>query len=363
MTNDDSPIDDLTIVKKQRPFRKAVLRGLGILLPPLLTLVLFLWAWNIIVSYVLEPIENTVLAICVANANILDEPPVDAEPMTLVPPGSIESGTVPANGEGNRLRVTRYESRDAFEYQGRVYVRIKQKYIPEDVYTRVEDDPGDVAPTTPKAYFRRYYQLTWLNRFTTVPIFLLGFILVLYLLGKFLAAGVGRWAWNGVERIVNRLPIISNVYSSVKQVTDFAFSQTELQYTRVVAVQYPRKGVWSLGFVTGEGMLDVRMAANEPVMAVLVPTSPMPATGFTITVPKSETIDLNITIDQAIQFCVSCGVVVPGHQQQHHLRGKSEPGVNPLLAMNQAIADAQQKSNVGDDRDSAGASPRDPASN
>ena len=351
MTKDDSPYDDLTVVKKQRPFRKAVLRGLGILMPPLLTLVLFLWAWNIIVSYVLEPIENTVLAICVANATILNEPPSDAKPMTLVPPGTIESGTVPPSGEGGALRVTRYESRDAFEYKGRVFVRIKQKYIPEVVYTRVEDDPGDVAPTTPKSYYRRYYQLTWLNRLTTVPIFLLGFILVLYLLGKFLAAGVGRWAWNGVERLVNRLPIISNVYSSVKQVTDFAFSQTELQYTRVVAVQYPRKGVWSLGFVTGEGMLDVRMAANEPVMAILVPTSPMPATGFTITVPKSETIDLNITIDQAIQFCVSCGVVVPGHQQQHHLRGSSEPGANPLLAMNQAIAEAQQRSDADEDRD------------
>lgn len=63
-------------------------------------------------------------------------------------------------------------------------------------------------------------------------------------------------------------------------------------------------------------MLDIRSAANEPVLSVLMPTSPMPATGFTITVRKSETIDLDITIDQAIQFVVSCGVVVP-LQQQH----------------------------------------------
>ena len=69
-----------------------------------------------------------------------------------------------------------------------------------------------------------------------------------------------------------------------------------------------------MGFVTGDSMLDIRNAAGEPMLTVLMPTSPMPATGFTISVPKSETIDLNITIDQAIQFCVSCGVVVPPHQ-------------------------------------------------
>ena len=62
-------------------------------------------------------------------------------------------------------------------------------------------------------------------------------------------------------------------------------------------------------------MLDIRSAANEPVLTVLMPTSPMPATGFTITIRKSETIDLDITIDQAIQFVVSCGVVVPPQQQ------------------------------------------------
>jgi uncharacterized membrane protein len=87
-----------------------------------------------------------------------------------------------------------------------------------------------------------------------------------------------------------------------------------VEYNRVVAVEYPRKGIWSLGMVTGDGMLDIRSAANEAVMSLLIPTSPMPFTGFTVVVKKSETIDLNITMDQALQFIVSCGVVVPPHQ-------------------------------------------------
>jgi uncharacterized membrane protein len=105
-------------------------------------------------------------------------------------------------------------------------------------------------------------------------------------------------------------------------VTDFLFSAPEIEYTRVVAVEYPRKGIWSLGMVTGESMLDISNAANEPVLSLLVPTSPMPFTGFTVTVKKSETIDLNITIDQAFQFIISCGVVVPPHQLAEALEAR-----------------------------------------
>jgi uncharacterized membrane protein len=105
------------------------------------------------------------------------------------------------------------------------------------------------------------------------------------------------------------------VYSSVKQVTDFVFNERRIGFNRVVAVEYPRQGIWAVAFVTGEGMLDVRAAANEPVLSVLIPTSPIPGTGFTVVVRKSEVLDLNMTVDQAIQYLVSCGVVIPPQQQ------------------------------------------------
>ena len=70
---------------------------------------------------------------------------------------------------------------------------------------------------------------------------------------------------------------------------------------------------------TGESMIDIRSAANEPVLSVLIPTSPMPVTGYTVNVKKSEAIDLDITIDQAFQFIVSCGVVVPPQQSQNEI--------------------------------------------
>jgi uncharacterized membrane protein len=169
-------------------------------------------------------------------------------------------------------------------------------------------------PQTGWAVYQEYVELRYLPPYVVVPLFAAFFVLVLYLLGKFIAAGIGRFAVHQFERIINRLPLIRNVYSSVKQVSDFFFTEREVEYTKVVAVEYPRKGIWSLGMVTGESMLDIQSAANEPVLSLLIPTSPMPMTGYTITVLKSETIDLNISIDQAFQFIVSCGVVVPPSQ-------------------------------------------------
>jgi len=305
----DSPIDspEQPVAKeikpvKHHPFRKALLRGLGFALPPLLTIVLFLWAWNTIENYVLLPVESGLRTLVVWGIADIRDDRVMKEEIARDP--SKKDRYLPDADPPSYMASN-----------GKVFVKFKKQWIPVEVYETVEDNPGEFAPTTATAYYHRYASIKYLPRWYVIPIFMLVFILALYFFGKFLTAGVGRILYNYFERLVNGLPIISNVYSSVKQVTDFAFSDKEFQFTRIVAVQYPRKGIWAMGFVTGEGMLDIRTAANEPVLCVLMPTSPMPATGFTIMVPKSETIDLNITMDQAIQFCVSCGVVIPPHQQ------------------------------------------------
>jgi uncharacterized membrane protein len=186
------------------------------------------------------------------------------------------------------------------------------KFVPLHVYLTVRDGVGrDPMPKSAKDVYLWYVDHRWLPRWVVVPIFLCLFLLLLYLLGKFLAAGAGRLFWAQLERLIHRLPLVSNVYSSIKQVTDFLFSGTEVQYTRVVAIEYPRKGIWTLGFITGEAMHDIQSSIDEPVVSAFVPHSPMPFTGFAVTVKKSETVDLNISVDQAIQFVISCGVVIP----------------------------------------------------
>ncbi len=192
--------------------------------------------------------------------------------------------------------------------------------MPISVYDLVRENQGsEPIPVTARGIYNSYVELRYLRPYLVIPAFLAVFILVLYLLGKFIAAGVGRFFVTHVEQGILSLPLVRNVYFSVKQVSDFLFSPREIEYTRVVAVEYPRKGIWSIGLVTGESMVDIRSAANEPVLSILVPTSPMPVTGYTINVKKSEAIDLDITIDQAFQFIVSCGVVVPPQQVQNEI--------------------------------------------
>ncbi len=272
----------------KHPFRRVIFRGIALILPPLLTIVILLWAWSMIDTYVLTPFEGGLRRAIVFSINEIEEFSDEAS--------ATKAGFVKAPGQN--------------------------KYVPEEVFQAVHDNPGPKGmPATAHGIYNRYVDITYLNWYQVVPVFMLGLVLILYFLGKFLAAGIGGFFWNLFDNIIDRLPIIRNVYGAVKQVTDFIFGEQDIEFSRVVAVEYPRRGVWSIGFVTGESMKGISEATGEPVLSVLMPTSPMPATGFTITVRASETIDLNITVDQAIQFVVSCGVVVPAHQLQKMQQG------------------------------------------
>lgn len=291
--------DDVPANASRGTFRRAVLRGLGVVMPPLLTLVLFIWAWNAIENYVLRPLETGIRYGVVWNfKDIRSKVP---EGVPLLEPANPRAG---------------------FTLQGIPYVpdSTGSRYLPLYVVEYVTEnldrlDPYQPLPATANAYWHRYVELRYLPRSVVVPVFLILFLAALYFLGRIFTHGLGRWLLTQFDAFINRLPVVSNVYGSVKQVTDFVFSDREIEFNRVVAIEYPRKGIWSIGFVTGQSMLDISAAANEPMLSVLMPTSPMPMTGFTVTVRKSEALDLNITIDQAIQFVVSCGVVVPASQQ------------------------------------------------
>ena len=98
--------------------------------------------------------------------------------------------------------------------------------------------------------------------------------------------------------------------------TDFAFVEGQVQYRRVVAIEFPRRGIWTIGLVTGEGMQDIAGAAGQPCVTVAVPGSPVPFTGNVVTVPRSAAHDLDMTIDEALQFFISCGVAVPLREKE-----------------------------------------------
>jgi uncharacterized membrane protein len=320
-----SPIEETSneLGSNVRPgtFRRAVLRGLGVVLPPLLTVVLLIWGWNIIEANILRPIETGLRQGLVLGLNHTKR--------SLPEGGQLLDPTVPGAG---------------FTYGGKTYVPdpTGRHFLPDYVVSYVDSELDrlgayDESPGTASAYSHRYVELKFLPRVLTVPLFLVVFVAVLYFLGKVFAHGIGRWFVHRFEAGIGRIPLINKVYGSVKQVTDLAFNEQEIQLSRVVVVEYPRQGIWSIGFVTGSGLPGIAELVGEPVLSILMPTSPMPMTGFAITVRRSEVIDLDITIDEAIQFCVSCGVVVPRPKELSKKTGiaKSFPS-EPAMFVNQA---------------------------
>jgi len=336
---------------RARPVRRFIVRGLGVVMPPLLTLVLFLWAWATVERYVLQPIEGIATSVAVffsMRFEVRDGIPDNAPPAAVsvrdaqgrrVPTEELARQMASGTSVAAVVRLKGWHV-DGFADDGVAYLpAADQKWIPQSVLDAVRKDPGDLklATATARNVYERYVLTHYLQRWRTIPVFLVVFIIVLYFLGRSLASRVGRMFVTGVDTLISQVPLVRNVYSAVKQVTDLVFSEREFQFNRVVAVQYPRIGVWSLGFLVSDSLLDIRAAANEPVVAVLMPTSPMPATGFIITVRKSEVLDVDITLDEAIQFLVSCGVVTPARGITNAESAGSSEVVSRLPA--QAVAE------------------------
>jgi len=152
----------------------------------------------------------------------------------------------------------------------------------------------------------------WIN----VALSVAGFLVALFavcIVGAILASVVGKTLWRTVERFIMNTPLLKQVYPYVKQITDFVLTQEQQKkmFSRVVAVEYPRKGMWSMGLVTGSGLKKVVDNVKKEFLTILIPTSPTPFTGFVIMVPKEQTIELDMTIEEALRFAVSAGVIAP----------------------------------------------------
>ncbi len=281
-----TPPSDTPPQGRAHPFRDAVFSGLGVVLPPLLTIVIFLWIGGTIEQYVLSPVVHMaerVLARTQADIRTEEE----FRPADRGKPRAVFDGV-------------EYQRLERGEYVPRAHYDL--------LVQRLGEEP---VPRTGATFYAAYYRLVYLRPWVVVPAFLLLFTLILYLLGKFMGAGIGRFFWDVLEGGIERLPVVRNVYSAVKQVSGFILNERALQVSRVVAVEYPRPGVWALGFVMGEGMEPIERLVGQPCVTVLICTSPMPMAGFVITIRREEAIELDLTLDQAIQFIVSCGVVIP----------------------------------------------------
>ena len=137
----------------------------------------------------------------------------------------------------------------------------------------------------------------------SIGILLLTGMLAANLLGRRL---VGLW-----EGILGRIPLVRTIYNAVKQISATLLDSQGKSFRKVVLVEYPRRGIWSIGFLTREAV-QVQAAGNrEPMAAVFVPTTPNPTSGFIIMLPADSVHELDMTVEQGVKFIISMGVIIP----------------------------------------------------
>lgn len=139
---------------------------------------------------------------------------------------------------------------------------------------------------------------------------LLTFLIVL-LTGMFAANILGQRLVQSWEGFLTRIPFVKSVYSSVKQVSDTLFSSTGQAFRKALLVQYPRHGSWTIAFLTGTPGGDIVNHLKGDYVSVYVPTTPNPTSGFFLMMPRSEVIELDVSVDAALKYIISMGVVPP----------------------------------------------------
>jgi len=136
-------------------------------------------------------------------------------------------------------------------------------------------------------------------------------LLLLVLTGVLAANIVGKSMVNLWERMLNRIPVIRSVYSGAKNFAEMVFSDSSQSFKRVLLIEYPRKGLYSLAFQTSSELGEVQGRTGDDVVCTFVPTTPNPTSGFIIILPRRDVIELDMEVDEALKMIISLGVVVP----------------------------------------------------
>lgn len=146
----------------------------------------------------------------------------------------------------------------------------------------------------------------------------LGIIVTLFcvfLVGVLTTNFLGKKILEIAERLMSKVPVVRMVYSSTKQFMEMFFPDGTEGFRKVVLVEFPRVGIWSLGFVTGRTGGDVRRKAGEGTLSVFLPTTPNPTSGYYFIVPEKDCVPINISIEDAFKIIITAGMVMPNNDE------------------------------------------------
>ena len=145
-------------------------------------------------------------------------------------------------------------------------------------------------------------------------------LLILLVVGATASNFAGRKLVQWGDALVSRIPVVRSIYSSVKQVSDTVFSESGNAFRTTVLVQWPREGVWTVAFVTGAPSGEVAAHLRDEFVSVYVPTTPNPTGGYFVMMRKSDCVELDMSVDAALRYIVSMGVVPPNDAVPVHLK-------------------------------------------
>ena len=140
---------------------------------------------------------------------------------------------------------------------------------------------------------------------------LLVMVVVLMIIGALAAGFVGRGLMRAGEHLLARMPVVRTIYSALKQVFETVFAEKSKAFREVVLIEYPRKGVWAMGFATGSTKGEVQNIIEDEVVNVFLPTTPNPTSGFLLFLPRKDVIFLTMTVEEGVKMVISAGVVTP----------------------------------------------------
>lgn len=179
-------------------------------------------------------------------------------------------------------------------------------------------------------------------------------IVLIYLAGLLLGGLIGQSIYRRLEQLIARIPGFKQVYPHVKQVVELVIGgagKEKIAFKRVVLVQWPRPGVFAMGFVTSESMPAIVSVVGERCVTVFIPTTPTPFTGFPMTVPERDLIDLPVSLDEAIRFIMTGGVLVPEGKKLGTKREADRVAIeNVSAAMREATAAGSARAHADDSR-------------
>ncbi len=139
---------------------------------------------------------------------------------------------------------------------------------------------------------------------------------IITLLGYLSRYFVGRWILAITERILTRVPFIKTIYKTVKQIIDTFSTQQKAVFKKTVLVQYPRKGIWAIGFLTSDTQGELQQRSEEDLRNIFLPTTPNPTSGFLLMLPKDDIEELEMSIGEGMKLIISGGAVVPPYRAE-----------------------------------------------